>query len=208
LADCIGFNGKVSLVLIFSIDVHARIGSKMHQKLFVEDRVPRTIKLYSSDNELMFFPEKYGQPIILVPSLQNEFKYIVYPKKNDPIDLVLNCVDISTRELVKSWLVRVTPEKPEINHVHKVDVKVNLASTIKYEYTNALNNYVVYNFESNSPEILKVVDSRLPFNASEKKQLTINIPPQRQIGRAEVLVFVSDLEELYSETILFQLNYY
>jgi hypothetical protein len=104
----------------------------------------------------MFFPEKYNQPIILVPSMQNEFKYVLYPKKSENVELVLNCVDISTRELVKSWLVRMLPEKPEINHVHKVDVKVNLASMIKYEYTNSLNNYAVFNFESNSPDILKV----------------------------------------------------
>jgi hypothetical protein len=52
------------------------------------------------------------------------------------------------------------------------------------------------------------VDTRLPFNPNEKKQLTINLPAQREIGRAEVLVFASDVEELYSETILFQINYY
>jgi hypothetical protein len=52
-----------------------------------------------------------------------------------------------------------------------------------------------------------VVDSRLPFNALEKKYINITIPPQNQMGRAEALVFVSDPEELYSETILFQLNY-
>lgn len=48
---------------------------------------------------------------------------------------------------------------------------------------------------------------RLPFNGGEKKLLNISIPPQSQIGKADVLMFVSDLEELYTETILFQLNF-
>jgi hypothetical protein len=47
----------------------------------------------------------------------------------------------------------------------------------------------------------------LPFNGGEKQMLNISIPPQSKVGRAEVLMFVSDLDELYSETILFQLNF-
>jgi hypothetical protein len=122
----------------------------------VEDRIPRTVKLFSSDPEVVFFPEKYSQPFILVANLQNEIRYIVYSKVNKQQEVVLSCVDISSRELVKSWLLKIIPEKPEINSVHKLDCKHNQTSNIKYEYTNSLNSWVIYNFESNNPDLLKV----------------------------------------------------
>ena len=101
-------------------------------------------------------PEKYSQPFVMVANLQNEIRYIVYSKTNKQHEVVLSCVDVSARELVKSWLIRIIPEKPEINSVHKLECKYNQTTTIKYEYTNTLNSWIIYNFESNSTELLKV----------------------------------------------------
>ncbi len=151
--------------------------------------------------------DKCASGLILVPNMSNEVKYVVYAKKSEDYEVFLNCVDISNRELVKSWLIRIKAESPQINHIHKIDCKVNSVTNIKYEFTNILNSWVIFNFESNNNELLHIVDTRLPFNANEKKYINISIPAQKQIGRAEVLVFVSETEETYSETILFQLNY-
>lgn len=115
------------------------------------------MKLFSSDSDIVFFPEKYSQPFILVANLQNEIRYIVYPKSNTQQEVLLSCVDISSRELIKSWLLRIIPEKPEINSVNKIDCKYNQTSNIKYEYTNSLSSWVIYNFECNNSDLLKVV---------------------------------------------------
>lgn len=88
--------------------------------------------------------------------MTNEIKYIIYPKKEENYEVVINCVDISNRELIKSWMVRIMPDKPQINHVHKIDCRVNSVTNIKYEFTNSLNSWVIFNFESNNPEILNV----------------------------------------------------
>lgn len=193
---------------IISIDIHAQIGTKITQKLTLEaERNSRTVQFYSSNPEILYLADKCNTAMILVPNMSNEIKYIVYPKKNENYEIILNCVDMSSRELIKSWLVKILPENPHINHVHKIDCKVDSVTNIKYEFTNTLNSWVIFNFESNNPELLSIVDSRLPFNANEKKFINITIPAQNQMGRAEVLVFVSESEETYSETILFQLNY-
>jgi hypothetical protein len=142
---------------IFSIDIHAQIGCKITQKLKMEsERTPRTIQLFSSNPEVLFFPEKFNTPIILVPNMSNDIKYVIYPKREESTDVVVHCVDISNRELVRGWLIRILPEKPEINHIHNIDCKVGSATNIKYEFTNSLNSWVIFNFESNNPELLKV----------------------------------------------------
>ena len=51
------------------------------------------------------------------------------------------------------------------------------------------------------------MEPRLTYNPNEKKFINLEIAPQEQTGRAEVLMFISDVDELYSETICFQINF-
>lgn len=94
--------------------------------------------------------------MVLIPNLTNEIRCVINPKHNDVYEILMNCVDISSRELVKSWLFRVTADKPDISHVHKIDCKINQVLNFKYEFGNPLNNHMIFNFESNSP-LLKVI---------------------------------------------------
>jgi len=209
------------------LDVHAQIGSKKVQRLTIEDRNARNVQFFSSNSEIVYLSEKYKKPIVLIPNLSNEVRCVVNPKQNDTFEVLLNCVDISTRELLKTWLFKIMADKPEISHVHRIDCRLNQVLDFKYEFCNPLNNHMIYNFESNSNLmkvinllyllfifcfywillLIQIIDSRLPFNGGEKQMLNISIPPQSKLGRSEVLMFVSDLDELYSETILFQLNF-
>jgi hypothetical protein len=144
--------------LIFSIDVHASVGNKLTGKLQIEsEKAAKTVKLFSSNDEVLFFPEKFNSPMILVPNIPNEVKYIIYPKKEENYDVIINLVDISARERVKNWLVRIVPEKPQINNIFTIDCKVNSVTNIKYEFTNSLNSWVIFNFESNNSDILNVL---------------------------------------------------
>ncbi len=151
------FDGKVSYYIIISVDIHGSLGAKITQKLQLEsDRVPRTVQLYSNNPELLFFSDKFNIPFILVPNMHNEAKYIAFPKNNYNNDILVNCVDVSNRELLKTWMIRLIPEKPQINYHHQIDCKVGSYTNFKYEYLNQLNNYVILNFESNNPDILNV----------------------------------------------------
>ena len=51
------------------------------------------------------------------------------------------------------------------------------------------------------------MEPRLTFNPNEKKFINLEIYPQERTGRAEILVFISDVDELYSETICFQVSF-
>ena len=94
--------------------------------------------------------------MILVPNMPSELKYCIYPKKEINYEVILNCVDISNRKLVRSWLVRIMPDKPIIKKYVKLECRANRKNNIKYEYENEVNSWIIYNFESSHPEIFKV----------------------------------------------------
>jgi nephrocystin-4 len=137
--------------------VHSHLGLKLTQKLSVEsEKVPKTVQFFSSNSEVLFFPDKYSNPIILVPNIPNEIKYIIFPKSNSNNDILVNCVDISSRELLRSWMIRMITEKPQINFVHQIDCRVGSATNFKYEFMNQLNSWILLNFESNNQELMNV----------------------------------------------------
>lgn len=137
--------------------MHAQIGSKANHKLMVEENQAKTVQFFSNIEDVLFFTENFSQPIIIVPNIPNEVRYTLYPKKDESCEIVINCVDIANRELVRNWLVRLLPEKPEISHVHRIDCKVNTNTNIKYEFTNPLNSWITFNFESNNSDLLSVI---------------------------------------------------
>lgn len=125
------------------------------QKLTIEDRNARNVQFYSTNENILYLPDKYKKPMVLIPNLSNEVRCVVNPKQNDTFEVLFNCVDISSRELIKTWLFRIIADKPEISHVHKIDCKVNQVLNFKYEFSNTLNHHMIFNFESNS-NLLKV----------------------------------------------------
>ena len=140
------------------MDVHAQIGSKKVQRLTIEDRSARNVQFFSSNEEILYLSEKYKTPMVLIPNLSNEVRCVVNPRQNDTFEVLLNCVDISSRELLKTWLFKIMADKPEISHVHKIDCRLNQVLNFKYEFCNPLNHHMIYNFEANST-LLKVIFS-------------------------------------------------
>ena len=141
-----------------TIDIQTQLGSKVIQKFSIESNERRSINCYSNNNELVYLSEKYSKPFILLPDISNEVKFIVYPKKKDSLNEVLiNCVDINTRELLKTVLVRIFPENPIFNHVYRIDCNIGNSTHFKYEYTSKLPKWSVIKFESNNDNYLKVI---------------------------------------------------
>jgi hypothetical protein len=192
-----------------TIDIHSQLGTKINQRFFVETNERKTIQCFSSNPELVMFNEKYSVPIILIPDIPNEMKFIVFPKKKDNIsEVIINVVDIANKEIIKSILIRVIPEYPTFAHVVRIDCNVGTATHFKYEYTSKLNKWSTIKFESNDEDFLRIIDSNLNFNPRETKQVLMVVPEQSQRGIAEeVILFISDTEELFSETILFQFHF-
>jgi hypothetical protein len=143
-------NWKIVVYGVQSIDLQVKIGSKLIYKLPVEDKISRTVRLYSSNPDIVLIPQQNDNVVVLIPNVQNIIKVCVYPKKEETNEILLNLVDISNRELIKTWLMNVKPDVPKYENVQNIECKLNKTTNIKFEYKNTLNSWIIYNFESNS----------------------------------------------------------
>lgn len=150
------FTFEITVSMLETIDIHTKIGSKVAQKIYFEDNERRTVQCFSSDLKTLFFTEKGDNPFILIPNIPNEIKMIIFPKTNSQKEVIINCVDLASKDLIKSYLIRIIPENPNFEHVIRIDSNVGNSNNIKYEYTSQMSRWCILNFESNNEEILKV----------------------------------------------------
>ena len=193
------------------IELRTHLGSKSTQLLRIENNRgnnndAKSLKLYSNEPTVLFFVEGQDE-FTLLPSQAAESKYIIHPKNNIQNTVMINCVNTANRDLYQNWLVKITSQKPDIDETVKVECIIGSITNIKYEFTNPLNKWVLLNIDTGNSEFLNVVDSKAAFDANETKFINISIPSQEAVGRAEVLVFIYDQDEVFSRTVLFQMNY-
>jgi len=143
-------------LIYFRIDIKTTIGRKTTKTLKITENHARTVKLYSSDHNILFCPKEYDKSTIIQANVEAELKYCIYSKKEQNEEIVLTCVDINNKQILQSWLVRVFTEKPLITKFIKLDCKTNRVNYVKYEFENEFNKSLVYKFESMYPISLKV----------------------------------------------------
>ena len=165
------------------------------------------LQLHTDRPEVIQFPKGYESPFDLVQNSTAESKYILYPKNKNRNTAMINCVNINTRELYKSWLLEFTCGNPTISASQSIECYVGSQTNIKYECINPIDKWVILKFESSDDNLMYVVDNVLPFNGKESKYINIIIPSQIKKKKFEVLLFISDENEEYSKTILFQINF-
>jgi len=136
--------------------VKAIVGAKATKKIYIDEKIPKTVKLYSSHDDVVFFPPDFTKPITLHEDKPTELQYGLYPKKEENYQFVLNCVDVSIQQSIRSWLIKVIPEKPLIKKFIRLDCRANRNNNVKFEYENEVNSWMILNFESSQPNILKV----------------------------------------------------
>ena len=62
-------------------------------------------------------------------------------------------------------------------------------------------------FESDNENFLNVVDTQVDFMGNETKKIRFSASVQRQVGNKEVLIFVYNDDDTFSQTLLFKLIY-
>ena len=166
-----------------------------------------TLQLFSDRPEVIYFPKGYETPFDLVQNSTAESKYILYPKNRNRNSAMINCVNINTRELYKSWLIQYTSGNATISSSQNIECYVGSQTNIKYECVNPIDKWVMLRFESSDDNLMYVVDNVIPFNGRETKYINIIIPSQITKKKFEVLLFISDENEEYSKTVLFMINF-
>ena len=120
---------------------------------------------------------------------------------------LINCVNVNTRELYKSWLIKYTCANVVVSDEKNIECYVGSQTNIKYECTNPIDKWVLLKFESSDDNLMYVVDNVVPFNGKEEKYINIIIPRQIYKRKFDAFLFISDENEEYSKTIVFHINF-
>ena len=191
------------------INVCIDLGVKKTFKLFLpEIYSPRTVKLYSSDENILFFQDKYKQNIMVIPNMRYEIEYVVFSKKIANNDILINCIDISNKEVIKTWLVKTAVNQPKVNQVIKVNCLIGNSTQVKFSFTSPLNTWSVLYFESSNRNMVELPVEQMPFNSEENKIITINICKSLVAGRGTAYVFISDSDNLFNQIVQIDIIYY
>ena len=191
------------------INVCIDLGMKKTFKLFLpEIDSPRTVKLYSSDENMLFFQDKYKQNIMVIPNMRYEIEYMVYSKKIANNDILINCIDISNKEILKTWLVKTAVNQPKVSQVIKVNCLIGNSTQVKFSFTSPLNTWSLLYFESSNRNMVELPVEQLPFNSEENKIITINICKSLIPGRGTAYVFISDSDNLFNQIVQIDIIYY
>ena len=185
------------------------LGVKKPFKLFLpEIDSPRTIRLYSSNENVLFFQGKYKQNIMLIPNMRYEVEYFIHSKKVENNDIIINCLDISNKEIIKTWLVKTAVNQPKVSQVIKVNCLIGNSTQVKFSFTSPLNTWSVLYFESSNRNMVELPVEQLAFNSEENKIITINICKSLIAGRGTAYVFISDSDNLFNQIVQVDVIYY
>ena len=215
---------KNNLYLTWKFEIHSHeivilngnLGKKMVNPLYINYIEKNnansldsklSLQLFTDRPEVIYFPKGYDTPFDLIQNSTAESKFILYPKNKNRNSAIINCVNVNTRELYKSWLIQYTSGKATISSSQNIECYVGSQTNIKYECVNPIDKWVMLRFESSDDNLLYVVDSVIPFNGKETKYINIIIPSQITKRKFEVLLFISDEKEEYSKTVQFLINF-
>ena len=167
-----------------------------------------TLQLFTDQPKTIIFPQGSDIPFTISPNTQQKTKIILYPKNQEENNLALiNCVNVYTRELYQSWLIKYTISYPRIDYTETIDFVIGSEKVFNYNYTNPNEKPLILSFFSGNEEILEVIDRMSSFNSGETKPIKLLIHDKGIIGRDEVLLFISDDSDDFCQTFLLRINF-
>ena len=101
------FNIKSYETIQLSTDIGIRSKNTLN---LPPSTISRTIQFFSSDPDTLYFDDKYKEQVILIPNYPYTIEYILYPKESKNYEILVNCVDISTNEVIKNLMTELWGE--------------------------------------------------------------------------------------------------
>ena len=140
--------------------------------------------------------------------MRYEVEYFIHSKKVENNDIIINCLDISNKEVIKTWLAKTAVNQPKVSQVIKVNCLIGNSTQVKFSFTSPLNTWSVLYFESSNRNMVELPVEQLAFNSEENKIITINICKSLIAGRGTAYVFISDSDNLFNQIVQVDVIYY
>ena len=166
-----------------------------------------TLQLFTDCPDVILFPQESRNPFTIKPNSFERKRFILYPKKDQNNSAIINCVNVYTRNLYQRWIIKYETKHPEIDDSEIIECVIGGQNVINYNYVNPTNKFLVLSFYSGNEEVLEVIDRVASFNIGESKDIKFRIHDKGNLGKEEVLVFISDDSDNFCRTILFKIHF-
>ena len=123
----------------------------------------------------------------------------------------VNCVDVTTRELIYAWLFELELSKPVVQRAYRIKAVSGRHTPYKFPYTNPASQFSMIEFVSSKPSLMEVRRERQGFEGNETRQVELMVPaqpePTTEREEQEVLLYInSESGAAISETLLFKIH--
>jgi len=205
-ADLLG-NWVIEINSYTGVDVNVNIGQLTSLKLSLPADISRMAKCYVSHPSLAYFPNPYDKPFALTPASANAITLNVRSFSVKPQTVLVNCVDVGTKELIYAWIVKLIGTEPNVTRKYEITVRCGMDSNQKFIYENRTTSFCIFEFVSSHPDILQPIEKNVAIDGGSKENVRIRIQGRDEPSIAEVCLFASDTEERIFECLLFQIRY-
>lgn len=125
-------------------------------------------------------------------------------------NVVVNCVDVRTQQLIKSILLQIKSEKPKIQQSFVTKCPKGRDMWQKVPITNPYDTDLIVEVMSSKPELVKPVKSKLKLKPNETVHSVLYFSQFPRRAKREVFIFVNEAKNeksKYNHAYLIQILY-
>ena len=194
------------------LNIDYNFGTKMKNILSITNTNEENTKykFYSSDNNEIYFDNKYKNGLLTQKHNSYNIEYTLYLTKNEnEKEIQVNCIDAKSKEIYKAWIIK--PKITRNNIVQTININylkiINNDIKTTFEYTNPLNNNCLINFICSTKTVIDIPNNQINFNSKEKKNIIINIRKILIPQKITAYIFITDENNIFHQVIQININY-
>ena len=124
-------NWLIELHSLAGLDVNVNMGQLTGSKLTLPGDIPRLCKLYTSHPLYLTFPSPFNKAFTMSAGRINVIDFNIRSFSEEPMISQINCVDLDSKELVYSWIVRIDTNKPNVTKIFDINSKLGIETVQK-----------------------------------------------------------------------------
>lgn len=132
------------------------MGELFTLKLNVKTSIPRMVKAYVSDSKIATFHKEFENQFKVLPNNPNEILVNVRSFEPGEKQLIINCVESHTKELVQGWTFVLNSSPSEPSKIVKEHIRLDDEKLMKYEFSHELGVFSAFSVISSNPALIEV----------------------------------------------------
>ena len=156
------------------------------------NRRQQTVMVYSDEPEVC--SEVTQRPIKLESSGSTNVQLTVKTFSSEQKDIVLNCVDTRTKQVIKSILLKLKSEAPRIKQSFVTKCAKGRDMWQKLPITNPFDKEIKVEIMSSKPDLVVPVKPKILLKPEETSHAVMYFKPFPRKAKREVFVFVNEAE--------------